>query len=107
MEDRLEALHFREERLTGANREMLTGKDAPFREAVRVALLLEVTVPAVAVKEAEVKVAGTVNVAGTAKAALLEESETMAPPVGAAPDSVTVQKALALDVRLEALHCSE
>jgi hypothetical protein len=74
------------------------------RDAVTVALALEVTEPAVAVKVAEVAVAGTVTEAGTVRAALLEERDTEAPPVGAAFDSVTVQEVLAFDASPEALH---
>jgi hypothetical protein len=49
------------------------------------------TVPAVAVKFADVAPAATVTEAGTGRAALLEESATEAPPVNAARDRVTVQ----------------
>ncbi len=48
-------------------------------------------VPAVAVKVAVVAVAATVTDAGTLSRALLLESETDAPPAGAALERVTVQ----------------
>jgi hypothetical protein len=53
------------------------------------------TVPAVAVKFAEVVPAATVTDAGTVSAALFEESPTEAPPVRAADVSVTVQVVVA------------
>jgi hypothetical protein len=53
-------------------------------------------VPAVAVKVVDVLPAGTVTeAAGTGSKVLLLESETDAPPVGAAPLSATVQFVLA------------
>ena len=48
-------------------------------------------VPAVAVKVAVVAAAATVTEAGTLSSALLLDSETDDPPVGAALESVTVQ----------------
>ncbi len=104
---RLEAVQVREVRLTGPNKEILTGTELPLREAVRVALALEVTLPAVAVKEAVVAVARTVTEAGTVRVALLEARVTTVPPVGAGFDSVTVQEVLALEARLEAVQVRE
>jgi hypothetical protein len=57
---------------------------------VRVAETEEVTEPVVTVKVALALPAATVTEAGTVAAALLLESETETPPVGAAPLSVTV-----------------
>ena len=51
--------------------------------------------------------AGTVTDAGTVRFALLDDSVTVVPPVGAAFDSVTVQVVLAFEARLEAVHVSE
>ena len=85
-------------------RATVTGNDTPFREAVRVALTLETTVPAEAVKETEFDPAGTITEAGTARLALLDERFTAVPPAGAAIDSVTVQEVPVLDARLEAVH---
>jgi hypothetical protein len=59
---------------------------------------LVVTVPAVAVKFADVAPAATVTDAGTGSAALLEERLTEAPPVSAANVSVTVQVVVAPEV---------
>ena len=55
------------------------------------------TVPAVAVKVAVVLPAATVTEAGTVRAALLSETETSRPPVGAALFRVTVQVVVAPD----------
>ena len=104
---RLEAVHVREDRLTGASSEMVTGDELPLREAVIVALALAVIVPAVAVKLAVVAVAGMVRDAGTVNRPLLEDKLTAVPPVGAALDSITVQEVLALVARLEAVHVRE
>src|SRR4029077_18044043 len=106
-EARLEAVHVREDRLTGASKEIVTGDEVPFRDAVTVALALDVTVPAVAIKEAEVEVAGTMTEEGTVKVGLLEASETAVPPAGATLDNVTVQEVLAFEARLEAVHVRE
>ena len=64
----------------------------PVRVAVMVGVWSEVTAAAVAVKVAEVAAATTVTDAGTvtAEVALLERA-TVAPPVGAALERVTVQ----------------
>jgi hypothetical protein len=59
--------------------------------------LLE-TVPAVAVKFADVAPAATVTDAGTGSAALLEERPTEAPPARAADVKVTVQVEVAPEV---------
>ena len=68
----------------GATRLRVAVWEAPFRVAVTVALWLVVSVPAVAVKLAEVLLAATVTEAGSVSAELLSESVTLAPPVGAA-----------------------
>ena len=49
-------------------------------------------VPAVAVKLAEVEPAGTLTEACTGSSTLLLDRPTVAPPVGAPPESVTVQE---------------
>jgi hypothetical protein len=57
----------------------------PLSVAVKVTVCELATVPPVAVKVVEVRVAGTVTDAGTGSAVVLfEESPTVAPPVGAA-----------------------
>lgn len=103
----VEAAQDRKDRLTGATRERVTGTDTPLTDAVRIALALEVTAPAVAVKVAEVEPAGTVTDGGTVRVGLLEDTATVAPPVGAVADSVTVQEVLVLEARLEAVQCRE
>ncbi|MGC4053269.1 MAG: hypothetical protein QM757_28530 [Paludibaculum sp.] len=65
--------------------------EEPFALAVTTTAVLAVTEPAVAVKEADVAPAATVTEAGTVRAALLSETATARPPVGAAPERVTVQ----------------
>ena len=58
--------------------------DVPFNVAVTVAGWLVVTVPAVAVKVAEVAPAATPTAAGTLRAGLLLASAALLPPAGAA-----------------------
>ena len=55
-----------------------------------VALELEVRTPVVTLKVFEVEAAGTVTDAGTVRLALVFDKDTLAPPVGALPLSVTV-----------------
>ena len=57
-------------------------------------------VPALALKVAEADDAATVTEAATVSAALLLDSEMLAPPAGAAFDNVTVQLLLAFDPKL-------
>ncbi len=59
--------------------------------AVSVTVVVDVTAAAVAVKLAAVLPAATVTELGVVTDELLSEIVTVAPPVGAAPDSVTVQ----------------
>src|ERR1035438_8876393 len=66
----------------------------PFSPAVSVALTVVVVVPAVAVNVAKVCPAVTNTLAGTVNFALLLDSETVVPPVGAVPLMVTVQLAV-------------
>jgi hypothetical protein len=62
---------------------------------VRVTEVVAATAVVVAVKDPEEAPAPTVRVPGMLTAALLLESATLAPPDGAAPESVTVQVLLA------------
>ncbi len=58
------------------------------------------------VKEAEEELAGTVTDAGTVSPVSPEAvRETEAPPLGAAPERVTEQEVLVLELRVVELHC--
>ena len=75
-----------------------------FRDAVRIAVALLVILPTVAVNVAEVDPAATASDAGTVSAALFEDSDTFAPPVGAELARVTVQVLVALEVSVLGEH---
>ena len=64
-------------------------------------------VAAVALKVAEVEPAATVTDAGVVSSALLSDTVTEVPPVGAALVSVTVHVLAALEPRLVGLQASE
>ena len=68
----------------GATRLKVAVWKVPLRLAVMVADWLVVMVPTVALKVAEVLLAGTATDAETGSAGLLLESATVLPPVGAA-----------------------
>jgi hypothetical protein len=72
--------------------------------AVTVALELLVMVPVIAMKVADVAAAATVTEAGTVRVVLEFERVTLAPPVGAAWVSVTVQVLDELAPMLEGLQ---
>ena len=74
---------------------------------MRVAVWLLMTVPAVAVNVLAVAPAATVTEPGTVSTALLLDSETAAPPIGAAPDNVTVHVEVPPLPRLVGAHASE
>lgn len=78
--------------------------ETPPATAVRVAACVELTAEAVAEKPALVEPAGTVTDAGTVRDVLLLLSVTMAPPLGAAAFSVTVQALLPAPVMEELAH---
>jgi ribosomal protein S5 len=65
---------------------------------------VEVNVPAVAVKFADVAPEATVTDAGTVNAVALLDSVTVAPPVPAAWDNVTAHVAVPPVLRLVGLH---
>lgn len=88
-------------------KESVKGIDDEPRDAVMRAVPAEVRIPAEAVKEAVVALARTVTEAGTVSFALLEDRVTVAPPVGAGFDRVTVQGVVALDARLEVVQVRE
>ena len=75
--------------------------------AVTVAVELLLTVPVVTLKVAVAAPAATVTEAGTVRTALLLDKVTSAPPVGAAPDRVTVQVEELEPLRLEGLQDKE
>ncbi len=59
-------------------------------------------------KEAEEELAGTVTEAGTVNPVSPEAVRaTEAPPLGAAPERLTEQEVLLLELRLVELHCRE
>ena len=72
-----------------------------------VAVWLLVTVPAVAVNVFVVAPPATVTVPGTVSVALLLDSETPAPPAGAAADNVTVHVDPPPLLRLVGVHATE
>jgi hypothetical protein len=72
--------------------------------AATVAVAAAVMLPAVAVKFIVVEPAGTVTEAGTGSRALLLVRITVAPPLSAAPDSVTTQELDCPETRLVGLH---
>ena len=82
-EVKLVELQARDETSMGATRLKVALWEAPFSVPVMVADCVVVIVPTVAVKVVEVLLAGTVIDAGTVSAALLLESATALPPVGA------------------------
>jgi hypothetical protein len=83
--------------VTGASRVNVELAEPPLAEAVKVPVELLAIVPAVAVKAALVTPAAMMSEAGAVSSALLEETVTESPPVGAAALAVTVQMLLAPD----------
>jgi hypothetical protein len=107
---RLAGLHCREEMVmaAGAVRAIEACAELPLSPAVMVAVWLVVAVPALAVNVAVVDPALTLTDAEeSVSRVLLLETETVAPPEGAAPLRVTVQLLVAPDARLAGLHCRE
>lgn len=90
----------------GAVKPNTNGWDVPFRDAVMVALPEEENPPAVTWNETVVWLARTFTDAGTVRAAAaLLANVTVAPPAGAAFESVTVQVAECPAVRAPGEHC--
>lgn len=75
--------------------------------AVTAAFWVAVTVPAVAVKVAELEAAGTVTDAGTVRAELADDKVTAEPPLGAARFRTSVQFAVADGGKLDGLQAKE
>ena len=103
-EPRLVGLHCRVSRVSGPWSAKLAVTVELFRDAVRIAVALLAILPAVAVNVAEVDPAATASDAGTVSAALFEDSDTFAPPVGAELVRVSVQVLVALDVNVLGEH---
>jgi hypothetical protein len=80
----LVGLHASAETRVGAIRLKVAVLEEPLRVAVMIADWLMVMVATVALKVAEVLLAGTVTDAATGRAVLLLESATVLPPLGAA-----------------------
>ena len=78
--------------------------EMPLYEAVTVAVWPDVTALLLAVKVALVEPDATVTDGGTVKKVLLSERVVVAPPVGAAAESVTVQVAAEPETRLDGEH---
>jgi hypothetical protein len=78
--------------------------ELPLIDAVIVTAWLPVTVPAVTVKLAAVEPAATVTEPGTVNEALLAESATVPPPVGAACDNVTTHVELLPELTVVGAH---
>ena len=89
----------REVRVTGATRDSAADCEMPLRVAVTVAVWLDETERAVALKVAEEFPADTVTEAGVESTELLSEIATARPPEGAAWESVKVQMVEPLEVR--------
>jgi hypothetical protein len=83
---------------------MVAVEVAPLTVAVMVAPPLLEIVPAVAVNVPVVELAATVTEAGMVRLALLDDRDTVVPPVGAALDKVTVHVLVALEVRVLGEH---
>src|SRR6267143_2118284 len=82
--------------------------EIPPRVAVRVTVWAVVTVPAVAVKVAEVELAGTVTEPGADSAPeLFEDSATLLPLVGAGWVKVTVHVVVAAEITCVGLQASD
>jgi hypothetical protein len=79
--------------------------DDPLRDALTVTLVLLVTVPAVTGKAADVAPAATVTDTGNVSVVLLSLSATLAPPLDAGAESVTVQVEPAPEATVDGVHC--
>jgi hypothetical protein len=101
---RLVGLQTSDETRTDTARLTVAFAAVPSYVAVRVALPELEIVAAVAWKLVLVAPAATVTDAGTGKEVLLSERVTIAPPVGAARDSDTVQVVAAPEVKLVGVH---
>jgi hypothetical protein len=106
-EARLEGLQLSAEGVAGATRVRVRVAEVELAVAVMTAVASAVTALTVAEKVAVVEPAATVTDAGTETDALLSESATDVPPVGAAELSVTVQEDVPAALKLEGEQASE
>jgi len=97
---------FSEVRVSGAVSERLADLEEPFREAVTEPDWDAESAPAVAVKEADSALAGTVTVDGMVSAARVSVSETSVPAAGAAFESVMAHEVLEFCVRVAGAQVS-
>jgi hypothetical protein len=95
------------DRAAGAASDSEALAEVPLRVAVICAVASVVTAATVAVKVAEVAPAATVTEEGVVTLALLSDRATLAPPVGAATFSVTVQVAEPAALNDEGAQLSE
>ena len=86
---------------------MVAEVEEPPSEAERIAVWSVANTPVVTGKVKDVALAGTVMDAGVWSAGFLVERAMTVPAAGAAPVNVTVQVVLALEARVEAVHCRE
>ena len=101
---RVVGVQVRADTRTGATKLNEALWEAPFKVAVTAADWVVVIVPTVALKVADVLLAGTVADAGTVSAALLLESPTILPPVGAAWLRVTAHVVEVPELMLDGLQ---
>lgn len=105
---RLVGLHTTEDNATGGSDKVSDAEvDDPPSLAVRTTVPPPLIVPAVMTKLVVVEPAGTVTERGTVMAGLLIESNTVAPPDGAAAAKVTVQLLVAPDIRVVESQANE
>lgn len=102
-DDNMLGTHWTDERLVGATSTMFVVCEMPLRVAVTVPLPLAPIEPALAVKLAATAFAGMLTEAGTVKAALFDESETVT-AAGVVLDRVTVQELEVYETRLPGVH---
>jgi hypothetical protein len=107
-ETNVEGVQANEVGTTGAIRLIVAVFDTLLRVAVRVALWLVPTVPAVAINAVELDAPGTVTETdGTGRSGLLLDNDTTDPPIGAGLVNVTVHVAVFPEFKVVGLHPSE
>ena len=104
---RVVGAHARDVTRVGADSERVAFWELLLKVAVTTAVWSAGMVPAVALNVAVIEPAATVTDPATVNRTLLLESETTAPPLGAAFDSVTVQVLRAAVLRVVGAHAKE